>query len=61
MPKTKIVLFKEEDGRIPLLDWFDEIPVKAVEKCRARLERLEEQGYELRRPVADYLMMEFMN
>jgi len=37
------------------VDWLDELPAKAQDKCLARLARLEELGYELRRPDADFL------
>ena len=55
MPKTTVVLYREEDGSCPFLDWYGELPVKAQAKCLLRLERLRELGHELRRPEADYL------
>ena len=55
MPKINIFLYREKDGEVPLLDWFDSIPSRAVAKCRVRIERLQELGHELRRPEADYL------
>lgn len=55
MPKTKIVFYKEEDSSVPVLDWLEELPPKAVAKCRVRIERLAELGHELRRPEADLL------
>jgi phage-related protein len=55
MSKTRVVLFKEADGVVLLLDWFDGLPKKVVVKCRLRLERLKELGHELRRPEADLL------
>jgi phage-related protein len=55
MPETEVVFYCEDDGTVPLLDWFDELPVKALHKCRVRIERLRELGHELRRPEADYL------
>src|SRR5262245_46572837 len=55
MPLTHVVLFREVDGAVPLLNWFDELPVKVVAKCEARLERLRALGHELRRPEADLL------
>lgn len=38
-----------------MLDWLDSLPTKAVAKCRVRIERLAELGFELRRPEADFL------
>lgn len=55
MPRTRIVFYQEENGEVPLLQWFDEINNKAQDKCRLKLERLRERGHELRRPEADYL------
>ena len=55
MPKTTVVLYREEDGSCPFLDWYGELPVKAQAKCLLRLERLRALGHELRRPEADYL------
>ena len=55
MPNIKVVLYKENDEAVPLLDWFDEIPARARAKCLARIERLGKLGHELRRPEADYL------
>lgn len=55
MPRIRVVLFREADGGVPVLDWLDRLVPKARVKCRARLERLREMGHELRRPEADYL------
>jgi phage-related protein len=55
MPLTKVILFTTEDGSVPFLDWFGAIPPKAQDKCRVRLERLQQLGHELRRPEADFL------
>ncbi len=55
MPKTKVLLYREDDGTVPLLDWLDSLPSKAVAKCRVRIERLADLGHELRRPEADFL------
>ena len=55
MPKTKVVFFKEADGTVPILEWFDSLQEKALDKCRVRIERLEELGHELRRPEGDLL------
>jgi len=52
---TEVVYFQDEEGRVPLLGWFESLPSKALLKCHARLERLELLGHELRRPEVDYL------
>jgi hypothetical protein len=55
LPKTRVHLFQEDDGTVPLLEWLDSLPSKAVAKCRVRIERLAAMGHELRRPEADLL------
>ena len=55
MARTRVVFYQEESGEVPLLEWFDEIPRKAIVKCRLRIARLRELGHGLRRPEADYL------
>jgi len=55
MPKTAVVLYCEDDGSCPFLEWLDELPLKAQDKCQVRLERLRDLGHELRRPEADLL------
>ena len=55
MPRTKVVLYREDDGEVPVLAWLDRLPSKVVAQSRVRIERLRELGHELRRPEADYL------
>ena len=55
MPRTGVVFYREDDGSIPMLEWFDGLPNKAQDKCRVRIELLKQFGHELRRPVADFL------
>ncbi|MBA3976496.1 MAG: hypothetical protein C0504_20000 [Candidatus Solibacter sp.] len=55
MPKTAVILYCEEDGSCPFLEWLDEQSVKVKAKCLLRVERLRELGHELRRPEADLL------
>jgi len=55
MPKSKLLIFQEKDGTVPLLEWFEDLPEKALAKCRVKLGRLAELGHELRRPEADLL------
>lgn len=55
MPRTAVLIFQEEEGSVPFLEWFENLPAKVQDKCRVRLERLAERGHELRRPEADYL------
>ncbi len=55
MPETHVVFYREDDGRVPVLEWLDELPRNALVKCRVKLARLRELGHELRRPESDYL------
>jgi len=55
MPKTEVVLYMEEDGSVPILEWLDSLHSKSLDKCTVRIERLKEMGHELRRPEADTL------
>ena len=55
MSHIQVVMYREEDGTVPFLDWFDDLPEKAQDKCLVRLERLAALGHELRRPEADYV------
>ena len=55
MPRVEVVLFREDDGRVPLVEWLESIPKRPRTKCLAALVRLETLGHELRRPEADYL------
>jgi hypothetical protein len=61
MPKTTVILYREEDGTCPFWEWILELPAKAQDKCLLRLERLRDLGHELRRPEADFLRMESTN
>jgi len=51
----EVVLYKEDDGSVPVLEWLDELPQKIQDKWAARIKRLMDCGHELRRPEADYL------
>jgi phage-related protein len=58
MPATEVLLYQEEDGTIPVLDWLRELQRNnraAFEKCLFLMDLLEQFGHELRRPRADFL------
>ncbi len=55
MPITEVIIFAEEDGSSPLIEWLDGLGSKVQDKCIVRVERLAEMGHELRRPEADFL------
>jgi phage-related protein len=52
---TELVYYQEPDGTVPLIEWFDTLPTKVIQKCEVKLGRLEQLGHKLRRPEADYL------
>ena len=55
MPKTKIIIYQESDATVPLLDWLDKQSQKVRDKCMAKIERLAQFGFDLRRPDCDIL------
>ncbi len=55
MPETTIVFFADDDESCPLLVWMEDLPERVRLKCVVRIERLAEQGHELRRPEAGTL------
>ena len=61
MPSTWVVLFREKDDGVPLLDWLDGLPIKVTAKCQVRLERLQSLGHELLGLEADLCATAFMS
>jgi len=58
VPQTKVLFYREVDGRVPVRDWLAELQRKnrkAFAKCVERIQRLAALGHELRRPHADIL------
>jgi len=58
MPRTVVVFYKDEAGRVPVLEWLQALrrtDRKAYAKCVVRIRRLRDLGHELRRPEADFL------
>ena len=55
MPITPVVFFKEANGNVPFMDWFDRLPEHAKDQCLAKLTLLREKGHELRRPASENL------
>ena len=55
MPEINIVFFQDDSNAAPVLDWILSLDPKVQTKCLARIQRLQQQGHELRRPEADYL------
>lgn len=58
MPTTQVLLYREPDGTIPVLEWLKELQSKnkrAFDRCLFLISMLEQFGRELRRPRADML------
>ncbi|MBN2137313.1 MAG: type II toxin-antitoxin system RelE/ParE family toxin [Sedimentisphaerales bacterium] len=55
MPKTDILIYKDENGLALLVEWLKKQSPKVQDKCIAMIELLAAKGHELRRPYADYL------
>ena len=55
MPKTALSFFREANGFVPLVEWLDRLAAAARDSCIERLEQLEANGHELRRPHAENL------
>ena len=58
MPETQVVFSQETDGEVPVLEWLEQLVQqnrKGYANCVARIQQLATNGYELRRPAADYL------
>ena len=58
MPRTQVVFYRDEVGKVPVVEWLQALrrtDRKAYAKCVVRIRRLVELGYELRRPEADFL------
>ncbi len=53
--KTRIVIFRDVKNNAPLIEWLKRQPIRARNKCIAKIERLSWMGHKLRRPDCDYL------
>ena len=55
MPRIDVVLYRDDDGSVPALEWMDNprrVPARVRAKLFVRIERLAELGHKLRRPEA---------
>jgi phage-related protein len=55
MPQTEVLIYREDDGTAPLVDWLASLQDDARNRCLARLALLHQQGHDLRRPHAENL------
>jgi hypothetical protein len=54
VPQTEVILYKE-GHTVPVREWLKSLPQKVARKCLSYFVMLEQQGHELRRPIADFL------
>ena len=40
MPSVELILFREEDNTVPLVNWLRDLPPKPRDKCIIKMERL---------------------
>jgi phage-related protein len=55
MDAAHVLLFREDDGTTPFLEWYDGLHKRVRYKYFAKLKLLEDKGHRLTRPHADYL------
>lgn len=47
MPRMRVVFYKDREGKVPVLECLDSLPVKIQDKCVVKIERFRELGHEL--------------
>jgi phage-related protein len=55
MPQIEVLIYREDDGTAPLVDWLASLQNEARNRCLAKLTLLHQQGHELRRPHVENL------
>jgi phage-related protein len=58
MPQTTLLVFQAQPNDVPLREWLadlEETEPRAFAACLERIQRLEINGFELRRPAAEHL------
>jgi len=53
--QTRVVFYREQSGRVPTLQWLENLPERPRARCRALIERLQQFGHQLRHPHAHVL------
>ena len=54
MPRAEVIFYKEGET-VLFAQWLDTLPAKVQAKCLAQISLLRLHGYELRRPISDFL------
>lgn len=52
MPQVQVTFYVEDDGKVTMTDWLDQLSDVGQDRCIDRLKRLKSQGHDLRRPIA---------
>ena len=55
MPRTTVLIYREDDGTAPLRQWLSTLQARARAGCVAALALLGNHGHELRRPYCENL------
>ena len=55
---SKVVFYRERSGRVPVLGWLEGLPRQHRRRCQKAIERLRDNGHELRHPHVHYLTKE---
>lgn len=55
MPYTEVVIYKELNNRVPVVEWVNRLSRKIKKKLTQRIESLELHGRDLRRPIVAHL------
>jgi phage-related protein len=55
VPQVEVIVYRDDDGSAPLVDWLAGLPDEARDRCLARLQLLEQHGHDLRRPHCENL------
>jgi phage-related protein len=55
VPAVEVVYFREGD-KVPMERWLAQLPPESRDVCIGHLRLLQRKGFELRRPLADFLV-----
>src|ERR1700722_10265048 len=53
MPRTDVLIYRDDDGTVPVLAWLDGLPPKAQDKCRNRTRTRRRKVTRKRKPTTD--------
>ncbi len=53
--QKRVVLYRERSGRVPVVEWIENLPTQHRRKCRVVIQRLQDKGSQIRFPHAQHL------